>query len=202
MEQIMPKLLLGSTNKGKIKEFKALLENLKLELITPLDLDLKLEVPEVGRTYAENATIKARTFACETGYLTLADDSGLEVEMLDNAPGLFSARYDPKPGASDADRRKYLLKQLRKYPRPWKARFHCSVAVAEPGGIVHLTEGKCEGEIDVVERGNYGFGYDPIFFIPALGKTMAELTMDEKNQVSHRANAVRKAIPIILALIK
>jgi XTP/dITP diphosphohydrolase len=198
----MSKLCLASYNQGKIKEFKALLNNLNLELLTPVELDLNLDVPEVGSTYAENAAIKAKAFAQRTGMLTLADDSGLEVEVLGNAPGLFSARFDPKPGASDADRRKYLLEQLKIFPQPWKARFHCSVAVAEPGGNLYLTDGNCEGEIEELERGKHGFGYDPLFFIPALGKTMAELNMEEKNQISHRAMAVRKAIPIILGLIK
>ena len=197
----MPKLQLASYNKGKLKELKALLKDLRVDLVTPEDLELYIDVAEVGNSYAENAAIKAQTFSQNTNLLTLADDSGLEVEVLDNAPGMFSARYNPKPGASDADRRNYLLEQLQKYQRPWIARFHCTVAIAEPGGKVHFTEGICEGEVIPGERGTYGFGYDPIFFIPETGQTMAELNMEEKNLFSHRSKAVRKAIPIILELI-
>jgi XTP/dITP diphosphohydrolase len=201
MERMMPKLQLASYNKGKLKELKALLKDLRVDLVTPEDLELYIDVAEVGNSYAENAAIKAQTFSQNTNLLTLADDSGLEVEVLDNAPGMYSARYNPKPGASDADRRNYLLEQLQKYQRPWIARFHCTVAIAEPGGKVHFTEGICEGEVIPEERGTYGFGYDPIFFIPETGQTMAELNMEEKNLVSHRSKAVRKAIPIILELI-
>ena len=197
----MPKLQLASYNKGKLKELKALLKDLRVDLVTPEDLELYIDVAEVGNSYAENAAIKAQTFSQNTNLLTLADDSGLEVEVLDNAPGMFSARYNPKPGASDADRRNYLLEQLQKYQRPWIARFHCTVAIAEPGGKVHFTEGICEGEVIPEERGTHGFGYDPIFFIPETGQTMAELNMEEKNLFSHRSKAVRKAIPIILELI-
>jgi XTP/dITP diphosphohydrolase len=201
MERMMPKLYLASYNNGKLMEFKALLKDLNVELVTPMDLDLAIDVAEVGNSYAENAAIKAQTFSQNTNLLTLADDSGLEVEVLDNEPGMYSARYNPKPGASDADRRNYLLEQLQKYQRPWIARFHCTVAIAEPGGKVHFTEGICEGEVILEERGTHGFGYDPIFFIPETGQTMAELNMEEKNCVSHRSKAVRKAIPIILELI-
>ncbi|MBE0410035.1 MAG: RdgB/HAM1 family non-canonical purine NTP pyrophosphatase [Anaerolineales bacterium] len=197
----MPKICLASYNQGKLKEFKDLLKGLKLELVTPIDLDLSMDVPEVGSSYADNAAIKARTFAHITGLVTLADDSGLEVEALDNAPGIFSARFNPKPGASDADRREYLLEQLKGYSQPWKARFHCTVAVAEPEGKLYFTQGFCEGEIIAEERGTHGFGYDPIFLFPELGQTMAELLMDKKNQISHRSIAVRKAIPIIRRLI-
>lgn len=198
----MVKLQLASYNRGKIDEFRALLDGLALDLVTPFDLDIFIKVPEVGSSYAENAAIKAHTFAQQTNLPTLADDSGLEVEVLDNAPGIFSARYDSNPDASDSDRRLFLLKQLENHPRPWKARFHCTIAIAEPGGQTHFSEGICLGEVIPQERGENGFGYDPIFLIPEFGKTMAELNMDEKNRVSHRAKAVAKAIPIILELLK
>jgi XTP/dITP diphosphohydrolase len=152
----MSKLCLASYNQGKIKEFKALLNNLNFELLTPVELDLNLDVPEVGSTYAENAAIKAKAFAQRTGMLTLADDSGLEVEVLGNAPGLFSARFDPKPGASDADRRKYLLEQLKIFPQPWKARFHCSVAVAEPGETFILRMGIVKERLKSLRGENMG----------------------------------------------
>jgi XTP/dITP diphosphohydrolase len=131
----------------------------------------------------------------------MSDDSGLEVEVLSGAPGIFSARYAPRLGATDADRRAYLLQQLSSYPRPWTARFHCTVALASPDGAVHFSEGICQGEIIPQERGMNGFGYDPIFLIPELGRTMAELDMKEKNRLSHRAQAVLAIKPVILSLL-
>lgn len=194
----MTKLLLGSKNKGKIREFKALLAGLGFELITPLDIALDVEVIEAGSTYTENAALKASALAQASRLVTLADDSGLEVDILNRAPGLYSARYAPQPEASDADRRKYLLQNLQDYPRPWLASFRCSVVIAEPGGKTFVGEGTCRGEIIPEERGQHGFGYDPIFYIPQAGRTMAELKMEEKNRLSHRAEATRNAIPILL----
>jgi XTP/dITP diphosphohydrolase len=133
--------------------------------------------------------------------MTLADDSGLEVEALSGAPGLFSARYAPQPWATDADRRAYLLRQLQGLPRPWRARFRCTVVLATVSDEVYFAEGSCLGEIIPQERGRSGFGYDPIFLIPELGRTMAELTMEEKNRVSHRAGAVKAVKPILLSLL-
>jgi XTP/dITP diphosphohydrolase len=197
----MPTLLIASTNKGKLREIQALLADVAVDLLTPLDLDLHLEVQEEGHTYAENAALKALAFARRTGLLSLGDDSGLEVEALGGAPGLHSARYAPQTGASDADRRLYLLQNLQSYPRPWLARFHCTVALATPQGELRFAEGECRGEIIPQERGEHGFGYDPIFLIPAKGRTMAELSMEKKNQLSHRARAVKAAIPLILDLL-
>ncbi len=198
---MIPKLLLASKNPGKMREMRALLENLEAHLLSPIDLDLNLDVEEKGQTYAENAARKARAYAQHTGFVSLADDSGLEVDALDGAPGLYSARYAPQPGATDTDRRAYLLQQLHGHARPWKARFRCTVAVATPAGEVRFTEGILPGEIIPEERGQGGFGYDPIFFIPELGKTMAELSMEEKNKISHRARAVRDAVPVLKELI-
>lgn len=197
----MPKLLLATGNPGKLREFRALLVDLESQLLAPGDLDLHLGVEEKGDTYAENAAHKARTYAHHTGLVSLADDSGLEVAALDGAPGLFSARFAPQPGATDADRRAILLQQLQPHPRPWNARFRCTVALATPERVVNLTEGTCPGEIIPEERGQGGFGYDPIFLISELGKTMAELSMAEKNQISHRARAVRAAIPLLKDLL-
>ena len=176
---------------------KALLAGLGLSLLTPADLALELDVLEDGRTYAENATKKALAFARLSGLVSLGDDSGLEVDALDGQPGLHSHRFCPIPNASDADRRQYLLEKLRDKPRPWTARFQATVAVALPSGEVRLAAGTCKGEIIPEERGSNGFGYDPVFFIPELGHTMAELGMDEKNRLSHRARAVQNAIPIL-----
>lgn len=198
----MPKLLLASLNPGKIREFRALLEAVPVELLTPFELGIDLDVEEAGKTYAENAESKARAFAARSGLLTLGDDSGLEVEALDGAPGLYSHRYAPQSEATDADRRLYLLQQLGDKPRPWRALFRCLVVLAEPGGETWFAEGICRGEIIPVERGENGFGYDPVFLLPEVGKTMAELSAEEKNQVSHRARAIQAAIPILLELLK
>ena len=196
----MNKLLLATNNQGKLRELRAILADLPLELVTPADIRLELDVPEDGSTYAENASKKVLAFALASGLTALADDSGLEVDALDGAPGLYSARYSSKPGASDADRRAFLLQTLRGQPRPWSARFRATVAVAGPEGSVQIVEGTCEGEIIPEERGAGGFGYDPIFLLPELGKTMAELPEETKNRLSHRARAVQAAKPILMRL--
>jgi XTP/dITP diphosphohydrolase len=193
----MNKLLIATNNKGKVKELQDLLKNTELKLVTPASINLNLEVEEDGTTYAENATKKALAFAQASGLVSLADDSGLEVDALDGAPGLHSARYHPKPGANDADRRAYMLENLKGRPRPWTAHFHATIAIATPEQGIFMAEGNCYGEIIPEERGTGGFGYDPIFLLPDLNKTMAELTMEEKNRLSHRAKAVMNAIPIL-----
>ena len=197
----LPRLLLATNNPGKVAEMRAILDGLGLTLLTPADAGLQLEVVEDGRNYAENASKKALAFARAGRLPTLADDSGLEVDVLDGRPGLYSHRFSSKPDASDADRRSYLLEQLHGKPRPWTARFRATVAVARPDGRVSLAAGQCEGEIVPEERGSNGFGYDPIFLIPALGRTMAELEMDAKNRLSHRALAVQNSIPILMEVL-
>jgi XTP/dITP diphosphohydrolase len=197
----MQKLLLATRNQGKIKELRDLLTRVEFEIVTADHLGLELEVEEIGKTYLENATRKAAAYATSSGLLSLADDSGLEVEAIDGAPGIRSARYSPQPGANDKDRREYLLSQLQGKPRPWSARFHCTVVLVLPEGDTHSAEGNCEGEIIPVERGTAGFGYDPIFLIHELNKTMAELSMQEKNQLSHRARAIQGILPNLLALL-
>lgn len=209
----MNKLLIATNNKGKIKELQDLLKDIDVELVTPSQINLELDVIEDGKTYAENATKKAIAFAEASNLVSLADDSGLEVDALDGAPGLYSARYGPPfalppfsskmgrggGGVTDKDRRLYLLQNLQGKPHPWSARFHATIAIASPSPNreIHLTEGICEGEIIPEERGTGGFGYDPIFLLSELGKTMAELSIDEKNRLSHRAKAVMKAKPIL-----
>lgn len=189
----MSKLLIATSNRGKLEEIQALFAGLPVTLVTPADLGLKLHVEENGATYAENAALKALAYAQASGLPTLADDSGLEVEALEGAPGLYSARYMPKKGATDADRRAYLLANLQGLPRPWVARFICVVALTQPGGDPVFYEGICPGEIIPEERGTNGFGYDPIFHVENTGLTMAELPMAEKNTLSHRARAVMAA---------
>lgn len=193
----MTRLLIATNNKGKVREIRALLSPLPLELLTPDDLGLDLSVNEDGRTYAENASKKAVAFATASGMISLADDSGLEVEALRGEPGLYSARYVPRDGATDADRRAFLLQRLLGKPRPWTARFCAAVAIAVPGKGVQSAEGECRGEIIPEERGSGGFGYDPIFLVAPTGHTMAELEMDEKNRLSHRARAILKARVIL-----
>lgn len=191
----MKQLLIATNNKGKLAEFHELLDDLGIDLVTPSQIGLDLDVIEDGSTYEENAEKKALAFAGASGLTSLADDSGLEVDALNGEPGLYSARYGSPDGGklSDEERRKYLLGKLHSFPRPWTARFHATIAIATPDSKLQITHGFCEGEIIPEERGTGGFGYDPIFLLPELGKTMAELSMDEKNRLSHRARAVMKA---------
>jgi XTP/dITP diphosphohydrolase len=191
------KLLIATNNKGKVIELQDLLKDTGIDLITPADINLILEVEEDGTTYAENASKKATAFARASGLISLADDSGLEVDALDGAPGLYSARYHPRAGANDADRRAYMIENLKNKPHPWTAHFHATIAIAIPNQDVYIVEGNCYGEIISEERGKGGFGYDPIFLFPELNKTMAELEMEEKNRLSHRAKAVMNAIPFL-----
>lgn len=193
----MNKLLIATNNQGKVLELQELLTGSGIEFVTPAQINLQLEVEEDGSTYQENAAKKAIAFAQASGLLSLADDSGLEVEALGGAPGLYSARFSPKPGAKDKDRRDFLLANLQDKPHPWTAHFHATIAIAKPTGEIEFAVGNCYGEIISEERGSGGFGYDPIFFMPELGKTMAELAMEEKNRFSHRARAVIAAMPIL-----
>ncbi len=190
-------LLIATGNAGKQQEYRALLAGLPLEMVFPQELAVRLQVEETGSTYAENAALKARAWAAATGLPVLADDSGLEVAALGGAPGLYSARYAPNPDATDADRRRYLLAQLEGKPRPWQARFVCVIAVVAPSGTLHFAEGTCAGEIIPDERGEHGFGYDPIFYLPETGLTMAELPPEEKNRRSHRARAAAAIRPLL-----
>jgi XTP/dITP diphosphohydrolase len=202
-EILAARLLLATNNPGKQRELRYLLSGLTgVELVSPQDLELSLEVEEVGETYAENAALKAKVFAEASGLLSLADDSGLEVDALKGAPGLHSARYSPKEGATDADRRAYLLENLMDKPRPWTARFRATIAIAKPGAEVQFAEGICEGEISPEERGTGGFGYDPIFIVEDSGQTMAQLGVAKKNQVSHRARAVQAGMGMLKEIIE
>jgi len=197
----MRRLLVATNNKGKLREILSLLEELGLDIVTPQMLGIDMEVEEHGSTYDENASLKAVALVRASGVITLADDSGLEVDALGGQPGIHSARFSPLTNATDADRRVYLLSKLQAHPRPWTAHFHCTVAIATPQGEVFYSQGDCPGEIIPDERGSNGFGYDPIFFIPEGGLTMAELEMPDKNRLSHRARAVKAAIPTLLELL-
>ena len=193
MIETRPVLLLGTANKGKVREYKNLLRGIPHRIKTPAELGVTIEVAETGTTFEENAALKATAFAAASGRLSLADDSGLEVDALGGEPGPRSRRYAGE-GASDAARIDFLLARLKDVPEPERtARFRCVIAIAAPHGQTELFSGECPGIIISQPRGRHGFGYDPIFYLPELGKTMAELTLAEKNRVSHRARAAEKA---------
>ena len=186
------KLLLATNNQGKAREYKSLLKNIPLELVTLAEQSITTVVDEVGENLEENARLKATLLAAESQLLALADDSGLEVDALGGEPGRLSARYAGEY-ASDRDRVNHLLSRLGDVP--WQkrsARFRCVIALATPGGEVELCSGECRGFITFEPKGKRGFGYDPVFYLPEMGKTMAELPLEIKNQVSHRGQAARK----------
>ena len=189
----MKTLLIATNNPGKIAEITAILAPLPLKLITPKDLGLTLSIPEDGQSYFENAYKKAAAFAQASGLPTLADDSGLEVEVLGGAPGVHSHRYLANPSATDEQRCRALLNQLSAYLRPWKAAFHCEVVLCDANELVLRSHGICPGEIIPEFRGENGFGYDPIFLVEGTSQTMAELTDEQKNRISHRAKALQAA---------
>jgi XTP/dITP diphosphohydrolase len=195
-------LLVATNNRGKMSEILSLLDGMPLNIMTPEMLGITLEIAEIGYTYEENASLKAIAFAHASNLVALADDSGLEVDALNGLPGIRSARFSPLPDATDADRRAYLLNFLKDYPRPWIAHFHCTVAIATPEEEIYFAHGNCLGEVIPRERGTNGFGYDPIFLLTEVGLTMAELNMSEKNLLSHRAKAIKAAIPILLDILR
>jgi XTP/dITP diphosphohydrolase len=196
------RLLLATNNPGKAAEYRALLKGCGWELVTPRDLGLDLEVEEAGGDYAENARIKAEAFAKASGLVALADDSGIEVEALGGAPGPLSARFGGDD-ISDAQRVALLLKRLAGVPPERRsARFRCLIAVARPEGQVSLFEGQCEGRVAEGPRGESGFGYDPVFLLPERGLTIAELSPEEKNAVSHRGRAARQARVLLEGLLR
>jgi len=196
------KLLLATNNAAKVREYRSLLSKLPYQLVTPAEVAVTIAVNEEGSSLAENATIKAKAFAARSRLLSLADDSGLEVDALGGEPGHLSARYAGE-GVSDAERVDYLLSRLKDVP--WEkrtARFRCVIAIGSPDGAVTLCSGECQGLITFTPKGTEGFGYDPVFYLPELEQTMAELTLELKNQVSHRGHAARKACQVLTGLQK
>ncbi len=192
-------LLIATQNPGKMREFRQLLAPLQANLCFPSDLGMDIQVVEDGITYQENAHRKALAYVSASGLITLADDSGLEVDALDGAPGIRSARY---ASGHDADRVTVLLSQLHNVP--WEqrtARFRCVVVIAMPTGGFYNAEGICEGKIAFEPTGQGGFGYDPVFYLPGHDCTMAQLPAEEKNRISHRARAIEAAIPILHRLL-
>lgn len=195
----MRRLLLATTNPGKVREFRRLLDGCGLEVVTPADLGIAVEVEENGDRYAQNAALKARAFALAGGCLALADDSGLEVDALGGGPGIHSARYGG-PGLDDRGRVGLLLKSLAGVAVEKRtARYRAVVAVARPGGAVRCFEGVQEGSIAGEARGENGFGYDPVFLWED-GRTVAEMSDEEKDAISHRGNAVRAAAAYLRGL--
>lgn len=194
----MKKLLLATNNAAKVREYQSLLSGLRFKLVTLPEQGITTGVSEVGGSLEENARLKATLLAAESRLVALADDSGLEVEVLGGAPGPLSARYAGE-GASDRERISYLLAKLEGIP--WEkrqARFRCVIAIATPQGRIDFCSGECHGFISFEPRGEAGFGYDPIFYLPELDRTMAELPLEVKNRVSHRGKAARQ-VPLVLA---
>lgn len=196
-----PLLLIATNNAGKLREYRSLLGGVAFDLVSLTDAGIKTDVPETGKTFEENARLKALAFSSLSKLLTLADDSGLEVDALGGEPGVMSARY-AGDNATDADRIRFLLAKLKDVPQEKRtARFRCVIAIAKPKGLVGTCSGECEGYIALGPRGRFGFGYDPIFYFPELGKTMAELKPEVKDRVSHRGRAAVKAREILLKLV-
>jgi XTP/dITP diphosphohydrolase len=197
-----PALLLATTNPGKAEEFRELLSECALELFDLRAFRDPPAVRETGRTYEENALLKAKAYARWAGMAALADDSGLEVDALGGAPGVDAAHF-AGPQASDRENVQKLLAALAGVPTEQRtARFRCVLVVAHPDGRWIRTEGMCEGIILNEPRGSSGFGYDPVFFYPPLGKTFAELSREEKNRVSHRARAAAELRRILLPFLE
>ncbi|TEU16902.1 MAG: XTP/dITP diphosphatase [Dehalococcoidia bacterium] len=196
----MPKLLLATSNPGKIREYRFLLDGLGYQITTLTEEGIAKTVTESGNNYEQNARLKAITYAKLSQLTALADDSGLEVDALNGEPGVKSARFAGE-AATDAEKVSFLLAKLNGVP--WErrtARFKCVIAIASPGSRAKLCYGECHGMIAFEAKGENGFGYDPIFSLPEIGKTMAELPFEIKNQISHRARASQKARQVLQQL--
>lgn len=194
----MVKLLIATNNPGKLREYQEILADLPVELVSPVDVGLALDPEETGSTFKENAIIKAQAFAQASGLLTLADDSGLEIDALNGEPGVYSARYGNTAKKDHEGRYRLVLEKLADTPAEKRtARFKCVVALAAGEAVVGTADGAVEGVITFAPKGEGGFGYDPVFFVPEFERTMAELTSAEKNSISHRSRAVHTAMPMI-----
>lgn len=197
----MKQVVIATKNKGKAKDFEALFTPLGYEVVTMFDVAPDMEIEETGTTFEENAVLKAETLSKTLGTIVIADDSGLAVDALDGAPGVYSARY-----AGDHDDEANIVKvleNLKGVPEEKRtARFMCALAIAGPGLETKTVFGSCEGVILEEKRGTNGFGYDPIFFVPHLERAMAELTSEEKGAISHRGNAIRKLADLLPSLLK
>ena len=193
------RLVIATTNPHKVDEFRQLLADAPYTLTSLSELGISQDVPETGETFAENAVIKACAYAELSGLLTLADDSGLEIDALDGAPGVLSARW-AGPEVPYEVRNRMLVERLAGLPDERRgARYRCSIAIALPAprGLVGVVDGIFEGRIAYEPAGHGGFGYDPIFFVPEQGRTVGQMTPDEKHAISHRARAARAALPLL-----
>ena len=193
----MRDLLLATTNTHKLQEYRAIFSGIPFRLLSLSDVRLDMDVEETGTTFAENAELKALAYARASGLLSLADDSGLEVDAMGGAPGIYSARF-LGVDATYEERFRAILAQLHGLPPEQRtARFRCAITIAEPSGYYRTVEGTIEGVIAHAPRGENGFGYDPVFLVPALGKTMAELGSEQKHRISHRGQAARLAVTLL-----
>ena len=191
------KVIFATSNEGKMKEVRSILEGLDVEVLSMKEAVIFMDVVEDGTTFEENAAIKATAIQKECGEIVLADDSGLEVDYLNKEPGIYSARYMGED-TSYRIKNKSLIERLEGVEgEDRSARFVCAIAAAFPDGTVEITRGTIEGQIGYEEKGENGFGYDPIFYVPEYGCTTAELTLEQKNEASHRGKALRKMKEII-----
>ena len=195
-------IVLATRNAGKIREMRAILADLPVRVESLAEHPQVPEVEETGATFAEKAELKARAVAAATGRVAVADDSGLVVDALDGAPGVYSSRF-AGPDASDEEKNEKVLALMRDVPEEQRtARFVAAIAVARPDGTVRTVTGACEGSIAHAPRGEQGFGYDPIFRVAGTGRTMAELPAVEKNRISHRAHALAQARDVLCEWLK
>ncbi|MEM7332911.1 MAG: XTP/dITP diphosphatase [Chloroflexota bacterium] len=192
----MKKLLVATKNKGKIKEFAEMLADLQVEWLSLDDVDITFDVEETGTTFRENALLKAEAYAKASGLLTIADDSGLVVDVLDGAPGVYTARYGGA-GLTAVQRYQHLLKNIETVTGDSRtARFRCVILfVDSEGNLLAESDGVCEGMIATEPAGEGGFGYDPVFYLPEHDKTMAQLPSETKHQISHRGRALQQLVP-------
>lgn len=182
------KFVLATHNPGKLKEMSAILSGLGVEVVSPADLGIDLEVEETGTTFAENAMLKARAICAAANLPAIADDSGLCVDALNGGPGVYSARYGGE-GLDDRGRTALLLQNMRGQTTR-AAHFACAIACAFPNGDTLTAEGRCDGAIAFAPMGEGGFGYDPVFLVPEKARTFSQLTAEEKNEISHRGRAL------------
>jgi XTP/dITP diphosphohydrolase len=186
------RILIATKNEGKVDEFRSMFNKSDIEVVSLMDIGELPDVEETGTTFEENAILKAETICSIVNIPVISDDSGLEIDALDGRPGVFSARY-AGTHKSDEENMQKVLEEMKEIPGAIRsARFICALALARPGKGTIVVEGVCEGEILEEKRGDKGFGYDPIFYLPHLNRSMAQLTKDEKNQISHRSQAMAK----------
>jgi XTP/dITP diphosphohydrolase len=195
-------VIIATKNQGKVKEFESLFSPKGVAVKSLLDFPEAIDVEETGITFQENAILKAEAIAKQFDKMVIADDSGLCIDALNGEPGVYSARYAGNEKNDEANIKK-VLEKMQGIPLPERtAHFHCALAIAVPGHETMVVEGTCEGLITEEKQGTHGFGYDPIFYVPSLKKTMAQMEKEEKNKISHRANALKQLGPIIGEIFK